>query len=105
MNAKHTPGPWRVGGTKSRVIFAANGDVVARTAAYGEQSETPDAEKGNAALIAAAPDLLAALQESETFCAAILSTIPLEDTSTRNRLAAQRKVIRAAITKAAGEQA
>lgn len=60
--SKYTPGPWRIGGKEKRVIFAANGDVVARTAAYGEQSETPDAEAGNAALIAAAPALLAALE-------------------------------------------
>lgn len=62
MVSKHTPGPWRIGGKEKRVIFAANGDVVARTAAYGSQSETPEAESGNAALIAAAPALLAALQ-------------------------------------------
>ena len=61
-NAKHTQGPWRVGGTEQRVIFADNGDVVARIACYGEQSETPEADKANARLIAAAPELLAALQ-------------------------------------------
>lgn len=62
--SKYTPGPWRVGGKEKRVIFAANGDVVARTAAYGEQSETPEAESGNAALIAAAPDLLGACKSA-----------------------------------------
>lgn len=58
----HTPGPWRIGGTEKRVIFADNGDVVARIACYGEQSETPEAEKANARLIAAAPGLLEALK-------------------------------------------
>jgi hypothetical protein len=58
--SKHTPGPWRVvGGTEVR----AGGTIVCNTADY--RVPKPDHEAvalPDAALIAAAPDLLAALQ-------------------------------------------
>lgn len=61
MQAKHTPGPWVVSlSTDARVddrITGANGATVVR----GSIGYTPDA-----ALIAAAPDLLAALREIVT---------------------------------------
>jgi hypothetical protein len=65
---KHTKGNWTVGVSLvdgMLPIYADNGDRVAYAAEYGEQSETPDAQLANATLIAAAPDLLAALQDAE----------------------------------------
>jgi hypothetical protein len=61
MTTSHTPGPWRIiDGTEVR---GADGTIVCNTADYrvpapaAEEVAVPDA-----ALIAAAPDLLAALQ-------------------------------------------
>jgi len=55
MSAKHTPGPWRVFGYD---IGTSPDETLAVVCAMDDN--TDDA---NAALIAAAPDLLAALQE------------------------------------------
>lgn len=49
----------------STPIYSANGDHVASVCVYGEQSETPGLEREHAALISAAPDLLAACQHFE----------------------------------------
>lgn len=55
MTTQHTPGPWSVSPTKHRTIIAsAQGFHVAAM---------DDVSPADAALIAAAPDLLAALQE------------------------------------------
>ncbi len=61
MSTKHTPGPWNYNG-KSRAVYAGNVSVAncGRTAA-GAPAEDAD---GNCWLIAAAPDLLEALQAS-----------------------------------------
>lgn len=67
MSAQHTPGPWtfddKSGDAGGLVVWAANGDRVARVCWFGDQSETPWATEANARLIAAAPDLLRALRE------------------------------------------
>lgn len=64
--AKHTPGPWHCDGiseyTGEMLVRAENGDTVTRVCCYGPQSETPFSQAANARLIAAAPELLAALQ-------------------------------------------
>lgn len=52
MNAKHTPGPWTLLGTKSAAV--RSGDTLIASVATG--SKSPDA-----CLIAAAPELLEAL--------------------------------------------
>ena len=56
----HTPGPWRIEGTRDSDEFW----VVKNEGPVCEISQTfgyPDADEANARLIAAAPDLLAAL--------------------------------------------
>ncbi|MFO0447229.1 MAG: hypothetical protein ACK52I_00840 [Pseudomonadota bacterium] len=59
MNTKHTPGPWHRN-EEDGTIANSGGMVVA--AAYELRHETTsDVEEANARLIAAAPDLLAAL--------------------------------------------
>ena len=58
----HTPGPWTIEGTRDSDEFW----VVKDEGPVCEISQTfgyPDADEANARLIAAAPDLLAALQE------------------------------------------
>ena len=60
-DAKHTPGPWQIGypGVKSQGNYIADCDV---------SYVFPDDEKrANARLIAAAPDLLAALERCLPF--------------------------------------
>jgi hypothetical protein len=60
--SKFTAGPWQerqAGGFVD--IIAANNDRVARVCEYGPQSDTPDAQAHNARLIAAAPELYAAI--------------------------------------------
>ena len=72
MNTKHTPGPWRVEwrGEKERpgiesdsaslsvVIYEVKSDDDC-----GIHGRTPDEERANANLIAAAPDLLEVLED------------------------------------------
>lgn len=57
----HTPGPWKVK-TPGAAIFAKSGKMIA-TARTGL-----DNDRENAVLIAAAPDLLAALRQAVTDC-------------------------------------
>jgi hypothetical protein len=56
---KHSPGPWRTGGT---VIRSSEGFGIADTDPL--QNGATDQNKANAQLIAAAPALLEALQET-----------------------------------------
>jgi len=71
-NAQHTPGPWKPAmqhsqqlvtipdkthGWRCLVVETSNGDIIAR--AYGA---TPEIAEANARLIAAAPELLDALE-------------------------------------------
>ena len=57
MNAKHTPGPWRVDG---RYVMALKEKQICEAPAYGVVHGKVDA--ANANLIAAAPELLNALK-------------------------------------------
>lgn len=57
MQAKHTPGPWKATGYKQLVVNGSDGVTLAMHPGTGSL-ETVQA---NARLIAAAPDLLAAL--------------------------------------------
>ena len=61
MTTQHTPGPWNVTGLYVR---ERDGGLVASIIDLWHDQKTPKAEKNaNAAIIAAAPDLLAALVE------------------------------------------
>lgn len=68
---QHTPGPWACDGiseyTGEMLVYAENGDRVARVCCYGPQSENPGAQISNALLIAAAPELLDALKVARQF--------------------------------------
>jgi hypothetical protein len=59
--SKHTPGPWvaEIGGQGSFMIEDSNARVLCQRAAW--YSSMVDESEANARLIAAAPDLLAAL--------------------------------------------
>ena len=63
MNNAHTPGPWHVGGNGT-VVYASDGWAVTVTTMVHVRDNTLELAKANAALIAAAPDLLAALGQA-----------------------------------------
>lgn len=68
-DAKHTPGPWvavSVGGFGEYEIHARGKDIAAVNVSDGMDEPTPFPAEANARLIAAAPDLLAALQNLMT---------------------------------------
>jgi hypothetical protein len=70
MNAKHTPGPWIADGYNVRV---RNGRYIAYTGpSHTPPSEYPkqcaEEDKANARLIAAAPELLEALENLMETC-------------------------------------
>ena len=69
MEAKHTPGPWRVQGTRIEYgpFVAGDGFVVAKVFRDPSETGTPNEWEANARLIAAAPDLLAACREAIDF--------------------------------------
>jgi hypothetical protein len=66
MNTNHTPGPWQVRGRTN--VFPAGGTsrIIANCAGYStngpDWEEVNEENEANARLIAAAPDLLAALR-------------------------------------------
>lgn len=96
---KGTPGPWRVSEKRGDLIDIRYNDSVVGAISLNLahvvalQSWLKEAE-ANAKLIAAAPELLEALQR----CESVLSNIPLEVSDVEDLLYA-----RAAINKALGE--
>lgn len=96
---KGTPGPWRVSEKRGDLIDIRYNDSVVGAISLNlahviaRQSWLKEAE-ANAKLIAAAPELLEALQR----CESVLSNIPLEVCDVEDLLYA-----RAAINKALGE--
>lgn len=101
--AKHTPGPWEAVGFT--IEAECNGIVVAdvrgpdRRARGKEWREDMDYCQGNARLIAAAPELLAALQLAEAFMAGFEGDELQEGMD--GKLAAARAAIAKAIRSAA----
>lgn len=90
---KHTPGPWMVEG---RTVYALNEDGYNRFSALVQDAHTPGDElEANAQLIAAAPELLEALEQFVAWVDA-----PCESAFSDSQLASAR----AAIAKATGEQ-
>lgn len=62
MSGAFTPGPWRLGLDPQNVV-AGNSRKIATTFAIGFGADCFERAEANAALIAAAPDLLAMLKE------------------------------------------
>lgn len=59
---KHTRGPWRTGPVDDTIIKGADGSIIANVDGDYNQPDTWPIMEANARLIAAAPDLLAALE-------------------------------------------
>lgn len=64
--AKHTPGPWRVGPVDDTRVEDASGNEVAQIDGDYNQPDTWPVMEANARLIAAAPDLLEAAMAAES---------------------------------------
>lgn len=103
-NTKHTPGPWRIDPDFNRDVQTADGAHEIATAEYGKPLCTDadysvpqdfDEAIANARLMAAAPDLLAALQMARSLM------VTVNNYSTDG---ASIRVIDSAIAKATGEQ-
>ncbi|MGC4075445.1 MAG: hypothetical protein QM702_00105 [Rubrivivax sp.] len=62
MSAQHTPGSWHVGGDFGAIVYDSQGWAVADAKTSHGRHDPQGAATRNARLIAAAPDLLAALQ-------------------------------------------
>lgn len=62
MKAKHTKGPWKIGGSCNRHIVAPGGMEIASCRPYYIRRPAYDEAVANARLIAAAPELLEALE-------------------------------------------
>jgi hypothetical protein len=106
MNAKHTPGPWAWEnnnpeeiGEEGGQLVASSGEVLIETDAgfYGPHG------LATRALIAAAPDLLAALEACVTEDGARCLAYGSDTPTLRRRIAAINEAARAAIAKARGE--
>lgn len=93
--AKHTPGPWRVGkgGPNMCPTVGTEKGLMVAMVAYGDSHPT----QANARLIAAAPDLLEALEELADLFDAMVSGEYRPDSFTT-------QPARAAIAKAKGDQ-
>lgn len=93
---KHTPGPWRVGISKHTVYQVAAPELRIALCSDLEEKGGREAEKANARLIAAAPDLLEALRLQR--CSQCTPSEPDEDVCDACRAR------RAAIAKAEGRK-
>ena len=103
MNTKHTPGPWRIAAETWYLDFGTYGAVVYLRDS-GTVANIPDdliRYETRARLIAAAPELLAALQGITAQLEPYIEDE--EDTDIRDRLVAWVNGARAAIAKAKGE--
>ena len=103
MSAQHTPGPWKFGkelGARNGVwLVSFDAGSKGRGIAIAETRTGPGSEEANARLIAAAPELLAAL---ETAYMALIGYLPAHRNDVTD---AAIGAARAAITKATGEAA
>lgn len=101
MSAQHTPGPWEWpddGGVREFEIFGPDGTLICECSWHGCPLGEVGALVANAALIAAAPELLEALENLDSAIwrcvdAAEIEGTPVEDAS---------NAARAAIAKATG---
>lgn len=121
MSTKHTPGPWEVwpevhGSHPRHLVYISVGPVdkrrVCSTGVYGHKRGAETSKKpvvteeecrANARLIAAAPDMLAALIEAEDRLAMVLENDTDEGRPVDGSIVIAWERARAAIAKATGE--
>jgi hypothetical protein len=108
MAAKHTPGPWVVwdyaGHTVGIVSYDGEPLAVAEVVDYGDMVD-PAQMRADANLIAAAPDMLAALKAFEAEFADVITTdSALPGTDAVDAVCYLWPTIKAALAKARGDQ-
>ena len=101
MTTKHTPGPWIADGSNIK-LTGKETRIVANVSDPHRPTQQTDVNIANANLIAAAPDLLEALEDAE-FIMRQLAKHPQEVASMLDTLKRSSKDARAAIAKAKGE--
>ena len=92
MEKKHTPGPWEVNGNGENEICQL--DIVTITANHDINDDGPERVEADAALIAAAPELLEALERLTEYIDAYIVVDQLGENL--------KDIARAAIRKAKG---
>ena len=105
MSTNHTPGPWRSEGKSIKAIDHGNWFTIARVES---QKLTDEGNSDNARLIAAAPELLAALYETVEHLEMTMTYLPTTISGDKHTLLYSEcekriKEARAAIMKAKGE--
>ena len=112
-NTVHTPGPWHVEPLQwdhgASIAIVANGQIIATISPENEDEE-PDmftAKRGphdeaNACVIAAAPDMFAALEEAEYGLRSAADQYHIDKGRRSSILDRQLEIVRAAIAKARG---
>lgn len=103
MSAKHTPGPWTIDpeGETAWTIESASGTPLCDVYIERDSNNSPTPEcEANARLIAAAPEMLVALQNAGNVLAALATGQLKGITADSSALA----LIRDAIAKATGNQ-
>lgn len=97
--SEHTAGPWEVD-YYDDIVVDINGDFVASTIVYYvDRRRTPEENRANSELIAAAPELLEALRDAE-FIIRKLSINPKEIGGMMDTLKRSAKDAKTAIAKA-----
>ena len=100
MTTKHTPGPWHVDTEDQDADIHSGFGMAAKTMGHGHAQDGEGT--ANARLIAAAPELLDALNEQDRFLGVLSGTVPLSEKDTHRRIQINREAVRAAIAKATG---
>ena len=95
MKTNHAPGPWTLSETSMFSLVMSGDNVIATVNYVSTWGTLPGAD--NARLIAAAPDLLAALEELERLSVWLGGSNPVHDA-----IESAKRKARAAIAKATG---
>lgn len=98
METKHTPGPWYVESDRTTVTLAGQSVIVAPAPDRSPRAEV----EANAALIAASPDMLDALDRLTEAFPELGTDAPLNGADAVDRLAELWPVIQAARARARG---
>lgn len=95
MTTSHTPGPWASHLVDETIVVIPRRPLPQHISTLGHSEVADDEDYANARLIAAAPELLAALEIADKFCGSLTSDECPDSVHIP---------IRAAIAKAKGEQ-
>jgi hypothetical protein len=75
----HTPGPWTTGAGRGGIAVVARGWEIPHVATVSADGHSTEAALANAALIAAAPDMLKVLDEAFNFLGAYDGAVEIRE--------------------------